>query len=198
LAFIAFGFAVGVLGASSIGAPVRGALTHMAIYLTISALLCLLPLFTPMERARPICRVLKNETNRGLLYSINRALNEARCDFIVWAAADDRLMPNFVERNVQCLLDYPTTGMTFSHLAVFRDDLDDIIPFTKRSHGAAFDFGTTPLFLSPEALRNRLQHSYLWNACCLISTTTQDEAYVRLPDSRTSLRGERTSPLTTT
>ena len=36
-------------------------------------------------RRYPFIRVLKNETNRGLLYSINRALKEARCDFIVWA-----------------------------------------------------------------------------------------------------------------
>jgi hypothetical protein len=113
-------------------------------------------------RRYPFIRVLKNETNRGLLYSINRALAEARCEFIVWAAADDRLMPNFVERNAQCLLKYPAAGMTFSRLAVFPDGSDDIIPFTQRNHGAAFDFGTAPLFLSPEELRNRLQHSYLW------------------------------------
>jgi glycosyltransferase domain-containing protein len=106
-------------------------------------------------------RVLKNEINRGLLYSINRTLNEARCDFIVWAAADDRLMPNFIERNVECLREYPTAKMTFSRLAVFRDGSEDIISFTKRRHGTAFDFGTAPLFLSPELLRNRLQQSYV-------------------------------------
>jgi hypothetical protein len=58
LALIAFGFVLGVLGASSVGAEVRGALTHMAIHLTISALLCLLLLFTPTERSRPICVAL--------------------------------------------------------------------------------------------------------------------------------------------
>lgn len=58
LAFIAFGFALGVIGASGDGVTIRGALTHMAIYLTIGALLCLLLLFTPVERARPICVAL--------------------------------------------------------------------------------------------------------------------------------------------
>jgi glycosyltransferase domain-containing protein len=113
-------------------------------------------------RRFPFIRVLKNGTNRGLLYSVNRALAEARCDFIVWAAADDRLMPNFVERNAQYLIEYPAAGMTFSRLAVFRDGSDDIIAFTTRKHGPAFDFGTAPLFLSPEALRSRLQQSYFW------------------------------------
>ena len=113
-------------------------------------------------RRYPFIRVLTNETNRGLLYSINRALGEARGDFVVWAAADDRLMPNFIERNVHCLKMYPETGMTFSRLAVFRDGSDEVTSFTEENHGAAFDFGTMLRFLSPELLRERLQDSYLW------------------------------------
>jgi glycosyltransferase domain-containing protein len=113
-------------------------------------------------RRYPFIRVLKNDRNRGLLYSINRALNEARCDFVVWAAADDRLMPKFVARNAQCLREYPEAGMTFSRLAVFRDGSDEITSFTEKTHGAAFNFGTGPRFLSPEMLRERLQPSYLW------------------------------------
>ena len=83
-------------------------------------------------RRYPFIRVLRNETNRGLLYSINRALNEARCDFVVWAAADDRLMPNFLERNAKCLSEYPAAGMTFSRLAVFRDGSDEITAFHRK------------------------------------------------------------------
>jgi hypothetical protein len=113
-------------------------------------------------RRYPFIRILRNETNRGLLYSINRALSAARCDFIVWAAADDRLMPNFVERNAQCLRQHPTAGLAFSRLAVFKDGSDQITPFTEKSHGIAFDFGVEPLFLSPETLQQRLQQSYLW------------------------------------
>jgi hypothetical protein len=113
-------------------------------------------------RRHPFIRVLKNEVNRGLLFSINRALKEARCDFVVWAAADDRLMPNFVERNTQCLRKYPTAGISFSRLAVFRDGSDEILPYTEANHGIAFDLGTESQFLSPTDLRERLQRSYLW------------------------------------
>ena len=113
-------------------------------------------------RRYPFIRIMKNETNRGLLYSINRALKEARCDFIVWAAADDRLMPNFVERNTQCLDEFPAAGISFSRLAVFRDGTDEIVPYTEANHGVAFDFGTAPRHLSPAMLRERLQQSYLW------------------------------------
>jgi glycosyltransferase domain-containing protein len=110
----------------------------------------------------PFIRVLTNETNRGLLYSINRALNEARSDFVVWAAADDLLMPTFVERNIRCLEQYPMAGMTFSHLAVFQDGADEITRFAEEEDDMAFDLGTAPRFLSPEMLRDRLQWSYLW------------------------------------
>jgi glycosyltransferase domain-containing protein len=113
-------------------------------------------------RRYPFIRILKNETNRGLLYSINRALEEARCAFVVWAAADDRLMPQFLERNAQCLREYPAAGMTFSRLAVFEDGSDETTSFTEKNYGVAFDFGTAPRFLSPQMLRDRLQHSHLW------------------------------------
>ena len=121
-----------------------------------------LAIIEEFARRHPFVRVLKNESNRGLLYSINRALREARCDFVVWAAADDRLLPNFIERNVQCLERYPAAGMSFSRLAVFRDGSDEVTPFTERKHGPAFDFGAEARFLSPEGLRERLQRSYLW------------------------------------
>jgi glycosyltransferase domain-containing protein len=129
-------------------------------------------------RRYPFVRILKNGTNRGLPYSINHALSEARCDFIVWAAADDRLMPNYIERNVQCLLKYPAARMTFSNLAVFRDGSDEIAVFTKANHGVAFDFGMEPRFLSPEMLRERLQQSYLWISAntVMVSRATLIEA----------------------
>jgi glycosyltransferase domain-containing protein len=121
-----------------------------------------LEIIESFARRHPFIRILKNERNRGLLYSINRALREARFDFVVWAAADDLLMPNFIERNVHCLERCPTAGMAFSRLAVFQDGSDEVTPFTEHNHGPAFDFGAEAHFLSPEGLRERLQHSYLW------------------------------------
>lgn len=110
----------------------------------------------------PFIRVLKNETNRGLLFSINRAIAEARSEFLVWAAADDILLPNFLRRNIECLQQHPEAGMTLSRLAVFRDGSKEVTNFTEKNHGIAFDFGTEPKYYSPAALRQRLQMSYLW------------------------------------
>lgn len=110
----------------------------------------------------PFIRVLKNEKNRGLLYSIDRAIKETRSEFLVWAAADDLLLPYFLQRNIECLQQNPAAGMTLSRLAVFRDGSNEITDFTEKNHGIAFDFGTAPKYYSPAALRERLQQSYLW------------------------------------
>lgn len=110
----------------------------------------------------PFIRIIENDRNCGLLFSINRALQEARCDYLVWTAADDRLLPNFVERNLECLRRWPEAGMTMSRLAVFPDGTDDVSVFTEKTQGPAFDFGGAPQFFTRERLMERLETSYLW------------------------------------
>ena len=58
LGLLFFGFALGILGASSMGLPVRDALTHMAIYLTMSSALCLALLSSPVRGSSAICTAL--------------------------------------------------------------------------------------------------------------------------------------------
>ena len=41
-------------------------------------------------------RLIRNERNCGQHASIERALAAARSEYVVWAAADDRLLPRFV------------------------------------------------------------------------------------------------------
>ena len=49
-------------------------------------------------------------------------------------------MPQFLERNVQCLSEYPAAGMTFSRLAVFEDGSDEITSFTEKNYGVGIRF----------------------------------------------------------
>jgi putative sugar O-methyltransferase len=110
----------------------------------------------------PSVTLLCNETNKGLLYSINYALKVAKGDFIVWAAADDRLFPNFLERNLACLSKYPQAHLIFSRLSTFTDGTNIIRDYTEENTGKAFDYTKTEHFISPTQLVNRLQESYLW------------------------------------
>lgn len=106
--------------------------------------------------------LLCNETNKGLLYSINYALQVAKGDFIVWAAADDRLFPNFLERNLSCLGKYPNAHLIFSRLSTFTDSTNITRDYTEENTGKAFDYTKTEHYISPAQLVNRLQESYLW------------------------------------
>lgn len=107
-------------------------------------------------------RVLVNKKNEGLLYSINKALNEAKSDYIVWAASDDYLMPYFLERSLITLKKHPGAGICFSQFAIFVDGTTQKRIYSKKNMGNAFDLGETPHFLTPKMFFERLQRSYLW------------------------------------
>ncbi|HRD75612.1 MAG TPA: glycosyltransferase family A protein, partial [Hyphomicrobiaceae bacterium] len=62
----------------------------------------------------PQLRLLRNDPNRGMQYTINRLLHESTGDYIVCAAADDELYPKFLERHMERLAKYPDVGMSVS------------------------------------------------------------------------------------
>ncbi|MGZ5234420.1 MAG: putative sugar O-methyltransferase, partial [Burkholderiales bacterium] len=107
-------------------------------------------------------RLVKNGRNRGQVASIQRALVEAKGDYVVWAASDDLLLPQFLERSVAALREHPAAGLCFSRLAVFIDGTTQAREFNERTDGAAFDYGTKAHYISPEALHALLARHYLW------------------------------------
>lgn len=107
-------------------------------------------------------KILINEENKGLIYSINRALNESKSDYIVWAASDDYLTPYFLEQSLKTLKDYPGAGICFSQFAVFVDGTTQKRFYSQHGMGAAFDLGEHPHFLTPAMFYERLQRSYMW------------------------------------
>lgn len=110
----------------------------------------------------PAIRVLRNDQNRGLMYSIHRALEEARMEFVVWASADDVLLPIFLERNFALLEQFPEAVMSCSRLATFIDGTDEVVHYTPELFRDAFDLGPEPTFLTPAAFEKRLGLSHLW------------------------------------
>ena len=51
-------------------------------------------------------RIINNDRNRGVAFSRNRILDEARGDFIVFFDADDESLPERIEIQLQRILDY--------------------------------------------------------------------------------------------
>jgi glycosyltransferase involved in cell wall biosynthesis len=103
-----------------------------------------------------------NGRNLGLEASIAKALQMVRCDYLVWAAADDRLLPPFLERNIAVLARHPNAALSFSEVVVLKGDSEEIDRFaTNPAAPRVFDLSDLPAFLSPDQLRMRMKRGYL-------------------------------------
>jgi Glycosyl transferase family 2 len=107
-------------------------------------------------------QALANDRNLGVEASIARALSLVRCDYLVWAGADDRLLPPFLERNMAILGQYPRAALSFSEVVVLKGDSEEIDRFaTNPVAPRIFDLSDLPLYLSPDQLRHRMTRAYL-------------------------------------
>jgi hypothetical protein len=103
-----------------------------------------------------------NERNLGLETSIAKALPLVTCDYLIWAGADDRLSPPFLERNMATLARHPAAALSFSEVVVLKGNSEEIDRFA--SNPAApriFDLSGLPTYLSPAQLRSQMQQGYL-------------------------------------
>jgi glycosyltransferase involved in cell wall biosynthesis len=107
-------------------------------------------------------QALANERNLGLEASIARALGLVHCDYLVWAAADDRLLPPFLERNMEVLSRYPAAALSFSEVAVLKGDTEEIDRFAINPAAPRhFDLSGLHTYLSPDQLRAHMKEGYL-------------------------------------
>jgi glycosyltransferase involved in cell wall biosynthesis len=103
-----------------------------------------------------------NQRNLGLEASIAKALPLVRCDYLVWAAADDRLLPPFLERNLAILARHPAAALSFSEVVVLKGDSEEVDRFaTNPDAPRVFDLSRLPAYLSPDQLRKRMKRAYL-------------------------------------
>jgi hypothetical protein len=103
-----------------------------------------------------------NNGNLGVEASIARAFEFVRCDHLVWTAADDRLLPPFLERNMAALSFYPHAALSFSEVVVLKGDSEQIDRFaTNPAAPRIFDLGGLAPYLSPDQLRERMKQAYL-------------------------------------
>ena len=110
----------------------------------------------------PTIRFLKNSSNVGLQTSMARALSVVTADYLVWAASDDRLLPEFLERSMTVLERHPEAGLCFSELAVLRGDSGRIKRFAELPALAhIFDLSDLPEYMGPADLERRMRRAYL-------------------------------------
>lgn len=108
----------------------------------------------------PQVRLLQNDRNRGMQYTINRLLNEAKTDYIVCAAADDELYPKFIERHLDQLAKFPQAGMSVSEFMVAFGNGDVINQ--SRTMPDSFGFVGLPEYLTGPQLQTEFARRYVW------------------------------------
>lgn len=70
-------------------------------------------------RKDSVVRLLRNETNRGALFSIHRALEHASGAYVYSSSADDKALPGFFEKSMSLLAQHSQAGLCCSEPASF-------------------------------------------------------------------------------
>jgi len=114
------------------------------------------------RHALPRFRVVRSWCNRGVNAAINWAVELAEGTHMAWAAADDVLLPDFVETAQAFFHRYPESSICCSELGLFSSDpakwrrlADD----ARIAH--IFSHEDLNEFLDPRALQRRLERTYL-------------------------------------
>ena len=68
-------------------------------------------------------KVLNNQENKGLVYSLNRGLLESIGKYIVRMDADDISLPNRIEKQVEFMQREPEVGVCGSYIEIFGDTI---------------------------------------------------------------------------
>ncbi len=116
------------------------------------------------EFARRFSRIqfLRNERNLGLQKSIARALELVKTDYVVWAASDDRLLPEFLEKSMATLERHPEAGLCFSELSVLREDSGQVERLAANPEVKyIYDLFDLPEYMTPSEIVRRMKRAYL-------------------------------------
>jgi glycosyltransferase involved in cell wall biosynthesis len=60
----------------------------------------------------PVIRFYRNDKNQGAVFTINRGIDLATSEYVFLAAADDEIMPGFLEKSLRVLAQYPQAGLS--------------------------------------------------------------------------------------
>ena len=65
-------------------------------------------------KRHPAIRFLRHDTNRGVVAGMNHGLELARGDFVLFAAADDEVLPGLFVKSLRLLAQHPEAGLCCS------------------------------------------------------------------------------------
>lgn len=96
-------------------------------------------------RRHPHVRLLRNERNQGVIYTVNRGIDESRGELIFMAAADDTAHAHLFEKSLPLLAQHPQAAFSCG-ISEFREVA------TGMSWHTGVGMGNQPCYLSPDEL----------------------------------------------
>jgi glycosyltransferase involved in cell wall biosynthesis len=93
-------------------------------------------------RGNPTVRLLRNVTNRGVIATLNRGIEEARGDFVLLGAADDIYLPGMIATCLRAADSCPDVGFVCGNAIVRWPDGSQL--------SVSLPFGDTPRYISPD------------------------------------------------
>lgn len=97
------------------------------------------------ERRHANVRLIRNETNQGVVVNLNRGLEYAGGERVYFASADDMVLPGFIEKSLSLLADHPQAVLSCA-VGDWREPATGLNPHIGATMGAR------PCFLSPDDL----------------------------------------------
>ena len=103
----------------------------------------------------PTIRLFRNERNKGILFSANRAFDIASGNYVYWAPSDDKILPGFFEKSMTLLEKYPAAGMCVNYSKYIDALSNPTEPPSFHSHESDVNI-QSPRFMSATEVLSRL------------------------------------------
>jgi glycosyltransferase involved in cell wall biosynthesis len=106
-------------------------------------------------RRHPIIRLHRNAKNQGVVPNMNLGLKLVRDDYVFFQAADDYVLPGFMEKSLALLSQYPEAALSCTISDWFEVE-------TKLNWHMGVGMGTKPCFLAPTKIAELEHKGRLW------------------------------------
>jgi glycosyltransferase involved in cell wall biosynthesis len=103
-----------------------------------------------LARKDSTIRLLRNEKNMGPMPTVNRGLKQANGNCVYMMAADDKILPSFLEKSMNLLAQYPQAGLCSADMIL----IDERGVKLSEYRATALD---RALFLSPQEVLRELR-----------------------------------------
>jgi glycosyltransferase involved in cell wall biosynthesis len=128
-----------------------------------------------IARTNPLVRLLRNDRNRGFLYTVTRGVENTTGDYLFFPAADDYVLPGLVEKSMSLLAQHPQAGISCG----FCSTIDGVTGEVKEN---AYHWAGEPTYLPPDKLAKCIGRQCIPGHNAIIKRSCFLEAGGHLPE----------------